>query len=639
MQVKALFSMIVMLMVLVFSPAQASTNKALQALDKKDWNTAYRYGASIQNSLEKKAFNWFAYIQGDPNASFSQIYNFMAENSDWPAQTRLRVLAEQRMPSSFVGTQALQFFEKNDPITSQRMDIYVRSLQSKGQKQKAKLALNEWWPEANLSRQQQKDIFARYKDILEVRAHIKRFNHLIFDNKYDHASGIAMVLGEGYQALLKARKAIRQKSGNENALINAVPKNLQSNEGLLYDRLKWRREKKLNQGAIEILNQSPTASQMVDSSLWWRERHIIIRRLIDKKKYIKAYMLASTHKQKEGFPKSQAEWVSGWLALRFINKPWQAFEHFEALYNHVETPISKARGAYWAGRASEKMQYPDIARKWYDVASQYPFTFYGQLAVQKTGMPVKISKVNSKVIPSAQYQKSELAKVAKIFHRAKLSKEAQQFLTRLYLNAKTSEQYIAAAKQANELGYDQISIRAAAQLQKDLGVNAIEYLYPVARAQNTNNLELSAVNAIIRQESRFDKNAVSRAGARGLMQLMPATAKETARKLYIPHQKSWLTQRPKHNIQLGSYYLADMLRRYDGNYAMAAAAYNAGPGRVDNWIKEFGDPRTNQIDFLDWAELISIYETRNYVQRVLEAVIVYRELLDQKSVSGKTHLD
>ncbi|MEM9470000.1 MAG: lytic transglycosylase domain-containing protein [Pseudomonadota bacterium] len=627
--------------VFLFSPnAHAELNSALQAIDKKQWQRAYG-GAARLNDFEKDVFNWFAFSRGDPNASYAQIINFMNRYPDWPGQKALQANAERKMPTNINPDSVLSFYQDKMPITSDGATIYVRSLQAKGRMSEAKKFLNDWWPDANLNRKGQQQVFGAYKSSLSAQAHVDRINRLVFKNEYSQAEALAGILGSGYPQLVAARKALRKKSNNVESAVAAVPARLKNNEGLLFDRLQWRRKKDLNAGAIEILRMAPNATQMYDPSLWWKERHIIVRRLIDKRQYQNAYAIASAHKQREGFPKSQAEWVSGFLALRFVNQPAKAFKHFENLYNNVNTPISLGRGAYWAGRASEALNRQDVANQWYGISAKYPQVFYGQLAAKKLGRNPNVKAIGSSGTPDPKFFNGSIAIAARIFHTAGLSSQAKSFLSRNHMNAETAGQYLGAAQAAKRLGYNQIAIKAAQEAHKKHQVNYLDVLYPKVHGVkgNSNGVEQAAVFSIIRQESRFDQRAVSHAGARGLMQLMPGTASDTARKLNVSHQKSWLTSKPLHNIRLGSSYLQQMVQRYGGHYGLAAAAYNAGPGRVDNWLYEFGDPRTGAIDWLDWLELIPIYETRNYAQRVLENIIVYRQLSGGSPGTGYTHMD
>lgn len=610
------------------SMAQASNaGMALKEAKQGNWSQAKVMAAQSNNATAKNLLNWYYFNDEDNNYSFKEVADFILQHPDWPYLAKIQRNAEAKLSRSGSNA-AIQFLNQKPPLTGAGMIAYLNALSSAGQSSKISSVLNNWWAGANLDRDEQRDIFSTYGRYINRESNVKRLNKLLAARAYSNAIGIASVLGGGYPALVTARQALAQQKGNVNPVIDAVPGNLQNDEGLLYDRLVWRRKNKLNTGAIEILNAAPSAAQMHSPKAWWRERHIIVRRLIEQKQYPSAYRLAAGHKQKDGFPLLQAEWVSGWLALEFANKPWEAFEHFEKLYKAAETPISKARGAYWAGKASEKLGHPDTAAQWYRVAASHPEVFYGQIAANKAGLARTVLFTNSGA-GTISGEGAKLIQAARWLSEAGLKNESSAFLLRASSLANNVNEYKAVAAAAESLDQRNIAIKVAASLQKEKSVSLYDVLYPnVAKdLNNVRNVEWAFAHAIMRQESRFDSNAVSHAGARGLMQLMPGTARDVASRKGIRHQKSWLTSRPAHNITLGSGYLSQMLDRYDGNYAMAAAAYNAGPGRVDRWITEFGDPRSSQVDFINWVESIPIYETRNYVQRVLEAVDVYRDRL------------
>jgi len=613
-------------------PSFASTQEtqvvanALKQAQRGNWGQAKKTISSVKNANARAVLDWYAYTQGQDNRSFNEISIFVLRHGSWPQLDKIRVEAEKKLNDSVSNKSVISWFSQNQPVTPNGMNRYARALISSGKTNEARKALRHWWPKASLSRDQQREFYTNYGRYLDRETHVERLNNLLHKKIYSNAAGIAEALGGGYPALTEARRALGQKSSNVNAKVSAVPAALRNNEGLLFDRLKWRRQNKYNDGAIEILNRAPPASRMSNPKDWWRERHIVVRRLIEQKNYKAAYRLASTHKQKEGFPLAQAEWVSGWLALRFANEPWKAFEHFEKLYKNVSSPLSKSRGAYWAGRASDELKHPQVASQWYNVALRYPETFYGQLAGERLNQKVRSIKNNPVTISQGQrasFSRKDLVQAAKWFDYAGMKKQTELFLLRLSKNARTPTDFILTAELADKLGYRHITIKVAQALQKEKGISQDRYLYPklVSELKNINDTEWAFINSIIRQESRFDHTAVSHAGARGLMQLMPATAKGVAARNGRQHQTSWLTSRPAHNIYLGSRYLRQMTNRF---------AYNGGPNRVDRWLKEFGDPRKNEIDLIDWVELIPIYETRNYVQRVLEGVYVYRQQLEGK---------
>ncbi len=618
---------------------------ALKQAERGNISQAKATIRQLSNPAAKATLDWYSYTQGNTQASFQEIAKFVSTHSEWPLIDKIRLEAEKKLTDNVSDKTVMNWFSQNQPLTASGMNRYARALTKTGKSAAARKVLRSWWPKADLTRDQQKEFYTRYSRYLDRESHAGRLNYLLYRDKYANAEAMASALGGGYPALARARKALSQGKGDVNSLISAVPSALKNNEGLLYERLKWRRQKNLNQGAIEILRKAPSASRMYRSADWWRERHIIVRRLIEKKQYKQAYRLASSHKQKEGFPLAQAEWVSGWLALNFVNEPWKAFEHFERLYQNVSSPISKSRGAYWAGRASEALKHPKIAAQWFNVGARYPVTFYGQLSAEKINIktaPLRNSAVSISSSKRSKFKKSQLVQAAEWFDSANFRKQSSVFLLRLSKNSKTSADYVLAAELADKLGQRHMAIKIAQALQKEKGVAQNKYLYPfmTRELKNIKDTEWAFINAIIRQESRFDFSAVSHAGARGLMQLMPATAKGVASRNGLRHQTAWLTSRPAHNINLGSKYLTQMVNRFKGSYAMAAAGYNAGPSRVDRWVKEFGDPRRGEIDLIDWIELIPIYETRNYVQRVLEGVYVYRGQLKskQRRFNGPIHV-
>jgi soluble lytic murein transglycosylase len=601
---------------------------------------ADRQKQAVSAVTSRPAQEWLRYYKGDSGASFAAVSRFMKANPDFPAQGRLRREAEMGMDLNMPDKDIIAWFTVNSPQTSKGMKLFAGALRRANLQSELKREVNKWWREATLTRSDQQEGYAAFKDIITRDAHEDRLRILLHRDQYTNGRALAETLGPGYSALAEARISLRSGKGNPNAAISRVPSSLQSDEGLLYDRLKFRRRADNNMGAIETLNMTPSSDRMYRSQDWGQERGIIVRRLFEEKRYAQAYKLAADHRIKEGAGFSNNEWMAGWLALEYLNEPWRAFEHFERLYHNVNTPISKSRAAYWAGLASERLNHSEIAKKWFSVGARYNTTFYGQLSSEKLGRPINVQY--SGTGGNAKVRDGKLAQAARWLKANNHKSEASMFLNKMIEDAKTPADYVAVAEVANALSMRNVSIRAAQEAEKETGVSLVSLSFPKVEKYLTgiDFVEWALVHALIRQESRYDEDAISSAGARGLMQLMPATAKEVATKAGISHQLGWLTARPSHNVALGSRYLRDMLRRYDGNYAMALAAYNAGPARVDRWAREIGDPRDPKVDLINWIETIPIYETRNYVQRVLESTQVYRQILSANpgKPRGATHL-
>ncbi|PZQ48441.1 MAG: transglycosylase [Micavibrio aeruginosavorus] len=570
---------------------------------------------------------WLSYYKGEQKSvNYDTIARFIRAHPDFPAMNKLREEAEKAMPSSISDADALSWFSANPPQTTFGMKTYAAALIDQGQNQKAHEEINTWWRTANLTPADQSKGYMAFASILDKSAHQDRLRRLLYKGQYTNARAMAESLGSGYQALTEARIGLRTGKGNINGLLNRVPQSLQNDEGLLFDRLVYRRKTDNNAGALELLARSPSSDSMYDPEGWGKERGIMVRRLFEENKFAQAYKLAADHRIKSGPGFAANEWMAGWLALEYLKKPWDAFEHFERLYHNVETPISKSRAAYWAGLSSEYLGHPEVAQKWYEVGAKHTTTFYGQLSSAKLGRPQHVT--TAAVSSSDAMKKSALAASAKWLRDNGYKAEAAMFLNQMIEKSKTPQDFAAAAALADDLSMRNISIKAAQECEKKNGTTMVGYAFPkIERYMNDVDVEWALVHALVRQESRYDQEAVSSAGARGLMQLMPGTAQEVAKKAGLSHDTKWLTSKPAHNVALGTRYLQRLLSKYDGNYAMALAAYNAGPSRVDRWITEIGDPRRPNVDLVNWIEMIPIYETRNYVQRVLEGVYVYRQTL------------
>ncbi len=624
--------------------AQRQTVKALQAMNQNRWSVGRDIIAATKDPLAAKLYYWMVFTQGREETNFTHLAQFIRMNPEWPGIPGMKSKAEKDIPAQMSNADVIAWFNDYPPQTAKGFDRFLQALIESGNTARAKAFLAKWWANTPLSRDDQKWIYRKYAAFIDRQAHAKRYDMLLYAGQYSNAKAIAEVLGPGYVALADARIGLAEKSGNVNALIARVPASLQTDPGLLYERLRWRRKNDLNDGAIEILKLAlPLEKSIQNPAQWWQERHIIIRRLLEEKKYSQAYDLASTHIQKSGLPFAQAEWLAGWLALRFLERPATAYQHFETLHAKVDSPISVARAAYWAGRAAKKLGSNELAVRWFEEAAKYQTVFYGQMAGAELGQGHMLPNAAPPVL-SAQdldsFKRRELVQAAMLFHTAGMRKEASRFLQAFVSHDDTPKGYRFGAEIAIDMKQYHDAVRIAKNAtQKGLFLTAQSYP-TITEKLGVVPVEWALVHALIRQESMFDDNAQSPAGAMGLMQLMPATAKQVAREQGLSHQTSWLTARPDHNIRLGSAYLQDLLTRYGGSYPLAIAAYNAGPGRVDGWIKTYGDPRLGQIDMIDFIELMPIYETRNYVQRVLESVYVYRLRLQniQKTATSPIHI-
>ena len=416
------------------------------------------------------------------------------------------------------------------------------------------------------------------------------------------------------------------------AAISRVPRGLVNHPGLTFERVRWRRRSGKDSGARALLLDPPT--DLGRPGKWWYEQSYQIRQAIEDGLFDDAYAIASRHGQIENGPFSDAEWLAGWLALRFLNDPVVAESHFTAMYDRVRYPISRARAAYWIGRAARAAAAEDRATIWFRLAARHPTTFYGQLASQTLSLTnhLQVDEPSS-VTPELRdrFEARPVVQAARILGEAGDFDTLQTFAIHLSRGARTPSEHLLVSQMGLTYGAPHISVKAAKRASRS-GVHLVAYNYPISFGEAEvshvpNPPELALLLGLVRQESEMNPLAVSRAGAYGLMQLKPSTAKWLSRALGVAYSKSRLTRDPGYNITLGSAYLSRLLVDYGGAYALALAAYNAGPSRVEKWLRTYGDPRGGVIDPIDWIELVPFSETRNYIQRVLESALYQRSLI------------
>ena len=406
-----------------------------------------------------------------------------------------------------------------------------------------------------------------------------------------------------------------------------MPAALQSDPGLAYERFVWRMRKDRYDGAAEIIRaQTGSAETLGRPEEWGNRRRILVRRMLRLGQVIPAYNLANQNHMSEGSDYSDLEWLAGWIALRRMREPDRAIAHFTRFLAAVATPISFGRGNYWMGRAYEAKGDTTTADTWYARAAEHPTSYYGQLAATKVGInpsPYLTAQ------PDGNWRNTSFANRSVTSAAIALSRDFQRrrahwFLTHMASTLNSYEDLAGLAQLATELGREDSAIRIS-KIAARKGHVLRGHYYPLNGLENFNKgVEPALTMAIARQESELNIEAISPAGARGLMQLMPGTAKKVTGWLNMPYSKDRLTQDWQYNATLGQTYLARRLDQFGGSVAMAAAAYNAGAGRVDQWVERYGDPRAPGVDVVDWIETIPFRETRNYVQRVLEGLQVYR---------------
>src|SRR6056300_156479 len=617
--------------------------KAISEMQKSRWTSSLKIAKKAKDKSIYNFIQWRYLSTPGNQASFFDYKVFIERNSNYPRMDKLRSLAEHKLSTSQISPKKIiNWFDQNEPITGYGKMILGESYILTGNKTKGTNLIKEGWITAELSKNEVKFFRKKFKKYLNAEDYVKRADYLAWNSKYWDLKRITPYLPKDYELLYTARQVLISKGYGVDQAIKNVPEKFKNDAGLNYDRLKWRRKKgRVDSSAEILLKIRNDKDYLIMPEKWWKEREIISRALIYKKKYETAYKISSNHGMIEGSDFAAAEWMSGWIALSFLNDPLLAKDHFKNFYNNVSYPISTSRGAYWLARSFEKLGDKEQSNKWYQEAAKYLTTYYGQLAFLKLNPNGKFELEKDMMVDNKYrliFFNKELVKITYLLDELKKDKYTKFILRHLANDDIKKGSEILAAELATDIErYDfAIQVSKIASYQKRFHN---KFNYPIiSTPKNINGRKIpesAFILSIIRQESEFDLSANSHAGAKGLMQLMPYTAKLVAKQAKLPYVKSRLTTDPEYNINLGSHYVAGLILDYDGAYPFAIAAYNAGPNRVKYWKKINKDPQKKQIDYVDWIELIKFRETRNYVQRVLENYNVYRYILEQRPIKMK----
>ena len=621
----------------------ALAKKAISEMKQAKWPNALKTAKKAKDKSIYNFIQWRHLLTKGNKASYYEYKTFIDKNENYPRIGRVKYLAEHKLSTDNISPKKIiDWFGPNEPLSGFGKMILGESFILTGNIQKGTSLIKEGWITAELSKSELRFYRKKFKKYLNADDYIKRADYLAWNNKYWDLKRLLRYLPKDYELLYTARQLLMSKSYGVDNAISKVPSKFKNDAGLNYDRLKWRRKRGRVDSSLEILLQiKNTKDYLVRPDKWWIEREIISRSLIYKNKYELAYKVASKHALTEGPEFAAAEWMSGWIALSFLDDPLLAKDHFENFYNNVGYPISTSRGAYWLGKTYQKLGKQDLAKQWFEKAANFLTTYYGQLAFMELD-PNKTFELSKDIEVQKDYRdyffKKELVKIVYLLDEVNERKYTKHILRHLANDDITSGSEILAAELATSIDRFDFAIQIAKIASYEKRFHN-KYNYPIISTPNYINgrkiPDTAFILSIIRQESEFDLTANSHAGAKGLMQLMPYTAKVVAKQANLPYSKSRLTKDAEYNINLGSHYIAGLILEYDGAYPFAIAAYNAGPKRVKYWKKINKNPQKKQINYVDWIELIKFKETRNYVQRVLENYNVYRYILEQKPISMK----
>jgi soluble lytic murein transglycosylase len=597
--------------------------EAFQAARNGDWARAGQRVDKARDKLLAKVLWWANLSRASSGAVFSDFAGFVTANSDWPGQLALRQHAEESMAGVSDRT-LVDWFERFPPVTPagkfKQADLWIAA----GRQQDGVDRIREIWIKSDFIAFEEKTVLQRYHDVLRESDHEQRLDRLIWDGQVEAARRLMPRVDSDRRTLAEARIRLAEMEPGAERLIAKLPPAMQNDPGLLFERMRWRTRKERYDDAISIIDHPPR--DLVRPLAWATQRQVLARHALANGDVSLAYRLAARHGLINGPIFAELEFLAGWIALRSLGEPDIAYNHFVRLFDEVKLPVSVARGAYWAARAAEAMKARPLAAAWYDTAAEQATTYYGQLAAAAVGTAsLAHAAVTPKPTPAetAAFDKREVVLALRELAEIGAGEYLRPFAHRLSEIAKTPADHVLLAHLVVKLNRPDLAIGVAKKASY-AGVLLVDEGYPLTELPAGGNAERPLVLAMARQESAFDREAVSSAGARGMMQLMPATASTVAKSLHMPFSTSRLLTDQRYNIILGRHYLEGLLNDFSGSYVLAIAAYNAGPSRVRQWMRDDGDPRSKNVDVIDWVESIPIGETRNYVQRVMENLQVYR---------------
>ncbi|MGU3387666.1 transglycosylase SLT domain-containing protein [Methylobacterium sp. D53M] len=596
----------------------------------------------------KALLEWVA-IRAGAGIGFNRTVAFVRANPDWPAGPLLRRRAEEALLSEKKAPATVRaYFATAKPVSAPGKFALALALRADGCDADAAEMVRDLWRTESFGRSLEAKVLDAFPDALTRVDHRYRMERALLKDDWESAGRAAGYAGGAYASLVRARRAVEDKSSGAAAALAAVPPSLRSDASYIFSRAQYFRRADKPEAAAAVLATAPSNPDvLVDGDEWWIERRIVARKLLDLGDAKTAYAVASQPAARSPEKRIEAEFHAGWIALRFAGDPAAAAQHFARVAAIAESPISVARAAYWQGRAAEALGQSEEAKRFYERAALQPIAYYGQVArarLGQTSLPLRAP--------------ADLEGAERQAFDGRLSIRALRLLGEAGIKELALPLYIDAARDLSDprelqalgdLATDMKDARALVAIGKlavQRGLPLDAHAYPTIGIPTYETftavpqVERAMVYAIARQESQFDPRAQSGVGARGLMQMMPATAQRTARRVSTAFDVDRLTSDPAYCARLGQAHLGELMEDWRGSYVLAFASYNAGGGNVKKWIDAYGDPRKGDVDVIDWVERIPFTETRNYVQRVMENLQVYRSRLDSRSallIEGDLH--
>jgi peptidoglycan lytic transglycosylase len=630
--------------------------EAVEAISAGGLTKAKALRDQVRDPVGRKLVDWYIYRSGYGTAA--EVRAFLAENPAWPDRALLVRRAEEDLFESAAGPAEVKaFFAQSPPATAMGLAALAAALAADKDEMSAKALAAKLWAEYDIPSRYEADIVKRLGGLLTEVDHRRRLDRLLMsdsrwaDERNERASAIRRViarLSEPEKKKAEARLAVFLRKKGSHQIIAKLPKEaLEKEWGLAFQRAQALRRQNKEAEAWKILLAEPEPTLPIRPDGWWEERRTHAYEALNAGEPKTAYELVHNPGPLGVNAHNDAAFLAGWLALRHLNNPKQALEHFQALAQSADGPLTRSKAHYWLGRTYEALGDRGKANESYLKASLQIDTFHGQLARLKLDPKASSLKIDPPVAPTsseiARFSGLDVVQAAVIAHKAGLDRSlVRAFLIQTRTHMTTEAEVAMLAHLAEELGDTQMAVRIG-KYGVAQGFNLIYYAYPVHRLPAYTPLrrppETALILAVARQESEFNTATLSGAGARGILQVMPVTARHICRDYKVKCDIPRLMKDAAYNTMMGSAYIADRMADFRGSYVLAIAGYNAGPGRAREWIEDFGDPRDPKVDPIDWIHRIPFQETRDYVQKVLSNLQIYRARLGEEETAVRINAD
>ncbi|KRB50236.1 lytic transglycosylase [Rhizobium sp. Root708] len=615
------------------APVASDLKTGLDALSARNPMQAIAVRDSMRSgTLDRHILTWAIAVSAQKGIPSVEIATAAQELQGWPGLAKLRTYSERALYDENPAPSAvLAAFGETAPETNSGAMILARALVATGKQAQAAKYLRKIWRGQTMDTATEDKILNEFSGLLTTADHKARMEYLMYRNRAAQAKRFGD-LGQA-QSLYNAWNAVIGKAANAEALLASVDGKWHNDPGYLFARIEYLRKQERYGDAAKLLKQMPRdRDELVNAGEWWNEQRIVSRGLVDQGDFKAAYGIVSSYAAAAPTDIVEAEFHAGWYALRGMQDADTAQGHFRKILNFSNGPLSVSRAWYWMGRSAEAGG-PGKASDFYTKAASYPTTFYGQLASEKLGRKtLNVSYPSPSSADRERYQAREAVQAIARLDAAGHGWRAKDLYLALADQLQSPGELAILSAQAERSGDHHLSLQIG-KTAYSRGIDVAALAFPlgvIPAGANISGSGKALAYAIARQESAFNPAAVSIADARGLLQILPGTAKAVAKRHNITYSKDKLTTDAGYNATLGAHYLGEQIDTFGGSYIMTFIAYNAGPKRVPEWIGRYGDPRGKSIDaVVDWIERIPFPETRNYVQRVMENYEVYKARLGQ----------